>query len=142
MNRDSTTPIPFVSEEDAASTQDCLGRLSEPIDAAQGRIDTSGGSTGEGRVAPSTAIRRELVGVQAVALLVARLRAQTEDSLSRPVSLVEFHEESATIRTNGEADRESPVADFMDPVDYAWTEAGFEARQALKRYSEQTHADY
>ncbi len=141
MSRDTTTPIPFVSEEDAASTQDCLGRLSEPIDA-QGRIDTSGGSTGEGRAAPSTAFRRELVGVHAVALLIARLRAQTEDSLSRPVPLVELHEEPAMVRTNGAADREPPVADFMEPLDYAWTEAGFEARQALKRYSEQTHADY
>jgi hypothetical protein len=144
MTRD-TKPIPFVSEADAASTQDRLGRLSEPPEAGRGRIDTSGGeAVAEGRVAPSTAIRRELIGVQAVALLIARLRAQTEDSLSRPVPLVEFHQESATAHTNGSraADREPPVADFMEPVDYTWTEAGFEARQALKRYSEQTHADY
>lgn len=145
MTRDTTTPISFVSEEDAASTQDRLGRLSEPLDAAQGRIDTSGGgSISEGLVAPSTAIGRELVGVQAVAVLIARLRAQAEDSLSRPVPLVEFHQEQAMVRTNGNGavDREPPVADFMEPVAYAWTEAGFEARQALKRYSEQTHADY
>ena len=33
MSRDTTTPIPFVSEEDAALTQDRLQRLSEPLDA-------------------------------------------------------------------------------------------------------------
>jgi hypothetical protein len=27
-------------------------------------------------------------------------------------------------------------------VKYGWTEAGFEARQALKRYCEETHGDY
>jgi hypothetical protein len=37
---------------------------------------------------------------------------------------------------------EPPVADFLEPVRYEWTEAAYEARQALKRYSEQTHADY
>ena len=34
-----------------------------------------------------------------------------------------------------------PVADFYEPVEYGWTEAGYEVRQALKRYSEATHAD-
>ena len=37
MSKDTTTPIPFVSEEDAALTQERLGRLSEPLDAVQGR---------------------------------------------------------------------------------------------------------
>ena len=49
---------------------------------------------------------------------------------------------AARTNGNGVADREPPVADFMEPVEYAWTEAGFEARQVLKRYSEQSHADY
>ena len=139
MSRDTTTPIPFVSEEDAALTQERLGRLSEPL-AAQGRIDTSGGAAGEGRIALS----REFVGAQAVALLVARLRAQTQDSLSRPMPLVEVQRDSAPACANGNGapDRELLIADFMEPVEYAWTEAGFEARQALKRYSEETHADY
>jgi hypothetical protein len=43
---------------------------------------------------------------------------------------------------NGATSRERPIADFMEPVEYGWTEAGFEARQALKRYCEETHADY
>ena len=43
---------------------------------------------------------------------------------------------------NGAASRELPLADFLEPVEYGWTEAGFEARQALKRYCEETHADY
>jgi len=143
MSRDTTTPIPFVSEEDAALTQERLGHLTEPL-AAQGRIDTSGGAAGEGRIAHATVLSRELVGAQAVALLVARLRAQTQDSLSRPMPLVEVHRESAPACAdgNGAADRELPIADFMEPVEYAWTEAGFEARQALKRYSEESHADY
>ena len=144
MSRDTTTPIPFVSEEDAALTQERLGLLSEPLNAVQARIDTSGGAAGEGRIAHATALSRGLVGAQAVALLVARLRAQTQDSLSRPMPLVEVHRESAPACAdgNGAADRELPIADFMEPVEYAWTEAGFEARQALKKYSEETHADY
>ena len=144
MNRDTTTPISFVSDEDAAATQERLARLAEPLDAAQGGIDTTGGGTGEGRVAHATALSRELVGAQAVSLLVARLRAQTQDALSRPMPLMETHQESATARANGNgaASRELPIADFLEPVDYGWTEAGFEARQALKRYCEDTHADY
>jgi hypothetical protein len=79
-----------------------------------------------------------------VALLVARLRAQTQDFLSRPVPLVEVDRASAPVCANGNGtdDRELPSADFLEPVEYAWTEAGFEARQALKRYSEETHADH
>ncbi len=117
MSRDMTTPIPFVSEEDAALAQERLGRL--------------------------TALSRELVGAQAVALLVARLRAQTQDSLSRLMPLVDVHQESvpACANRNGTANQELPIADFLEPVEYTWTEAGFEARQALKRYSEETHAD-
>ena len=57
---------------------------------------------------------------------------------------MEVHQELATVCANGNgaANRELPIADFMEPVEYAWTEAGFEARQALKRYCEETHADY
>jgi len=144
MSRDTTTPIPFLSDEDAALTQERLARLSEPLDAAQGRIDTTGGVAGESRAAHATALSRGLVGAQAVLLLVARLRAQTQDALSRPIPLMEVHQDSAAARANGNgaAGRELPVADFMEPVEYGWTEAGFEARQALKRYCEETHADY
>lgn len=143
MSRDTTTPIPFVSDEDAAVTQERLARLSEPLDAAQGRIDTSDGAAGEGRAAHAIGLSRGLVGAQAVLLLVARHRAQTQDALSRPIPLMEVHQESATARANGNgvADREPPIADFMEPVEYGWTEAGLEARQALKRYCEETHAD-
>jgi hypothetical protein len=35
-----------------------------------------------------------------------------------------------------------PVADFYEPVEFGWTEAGYEVRQALTRYSEATHADH
>src|SRR5262245_4495198 len=142
MSRDTTTPIPFVSDEDAAATQERLARLAEPLDAALGRIDTTGGGTDEGRLAHATALSRELVGAQAVLLLVACLRAQTQDALSRPTPLVEVHQESATACANGNgaASRELPIADFLEPVDYVWTEAGFEARQALRRYCEDTHA--
>jgi hypothetical protein len=144
MSRDTTTPIPFVSDEDAALTQERLARLSGPPDPTHGRIDTTGTLAGEGGAAHATAFSRGLVGAQAVLLLVARLRAQTQDALSRPIPLMEVHQEAATIRTNGNgaAGRETPVADFMEPVEYGWTEAGFEARQALKRYCEETHADY
>jgi hypothetical protein len=40
-----------------------------------------------------------------------------------------------------EASQESP-ADLVEPADYCWTEAGYEARQAIKKYSEDVHADY
>src|SRR5436305_7032603 len=117
MSRDTTTPIPFVSDEDAALTQERLERLSEPLDAAQGRIDTSGGAAGEGRFAHATALSRGLVGAQAVLLLVAHLRAQTQDALSRPIPLMEVHQPSAAGRANGNgaASRELPIADFMEP---------------------------
>jgi hypothetical protein len=36
-----------------------------------------------------------------------------------------------------------PVADFYEPVEFGWTEAGYEVRhKPLKRYSEATHADH
>jgi hypothetical protein len=34
-----------------------------------------------------------------------------------------------------------PEADFYEPVEFAWTVAGCEARQALKTYSETPQAD-
>jgi hypothetical protein len=34
-----------------------------------------------------------------------------------------------------------PMADFLEPVQYGWTEAGHEVRQAIKKYSEEIHAD-
>ena len=52
------------------------------------------------------------------------------------------NEEVARASGNGAASRELPIADFLEPLEYGWTEAGFEARQALKRYCEETHADY
>ena len=60
-----------------------------------------------------------------------------------PVRLVS-DEEPATAGANGNsaAIQELPVADFMESVEYAWTEAGYEARLALKRYCANTHADY
>jgi hypothetical protein len=137
MSRDNTTPIPFLSDEDAALTWERLARLSGPLETAQGRINTSGNVGGEGRIAHTTALSRGLVGAQAVLLLVAHLRAQTQDALSRPVPLMEVPQDSTTARAtangNGAASRELPIADFMEPVEYGWTEAGFEARQALKR---------
>ncbi len=66
----------------------------------------------------------------------------SEDVAPTPDRLGRFPEAIPRTNGNGKADHESPVADFMEPVDYAWTEAGFEARQALKKYSEPTHADY
>jgi hypothetical protein len=144
MSRDITTPIPFLNDEDAALTQERLARLSGPLDTAPCGIDTSGNVVGESRIAHTPALGRGLVGAQAVLLLVAHLRAQTQDALSRPVPLMEVHQDSTTARANcnGAASRELPIADFMEPVEYGWTEAGFEARQALKRYCEETHADY
>jgi hypothetical protein len=144
MSSDTTTPIPFVSDEDAALTQERLERLSEPLDATQARIDTTGGAVGEGRIAHPAAISRELVGAQAVLLLVAHLRGQTQDAVSRPMPLMDVHQKSAMACANGSdaASRELPIADFMEPLKCGWTEAGFEARQALKRYCEETHGDY
>jgi hypothetical protein len=144
MNRDTTTPIPFLSEEEAAPTRDRLDRLANQLAGSEGRIDTSGGFAPTASAALTTAMRRELVGAQAVAVLIARLRAQTEGSLSRPIPLAELPPEAGSACANGNAKAggEPPVADFFEPVQYAWTEAGYEVRQALKRYSEETHADH
>ena len=38
--------------------------------------------------------------------------------------------------------RSYSVADFFKPVEYNWSETDYEADQALKTFSEQTHADY
>jgi hypothetical protein len=61
-----------------------------------------------------------------------------------PFLSTEAHPESAPacVNSNEAANREPPVADFLAPVEYAWTEAGFEARQALRSYCEETRADY
>ena len=144
MNKDITTPIPFLSDAEAARAQERLTRLCGPLDATQDRIDTSGSQVGEDRIAHPAALGRGLVGAQAVLLMVAHLRAQTQDALSRPVPLMEVHQNSAEARANGNGStsRELPTADFMESVEYGWTEAAFEARQALRRYSEETHADY
>ena len=57
--------------------------------------------------------------------------------------MVRDRQETRNARANGNAgaDGEAPVADFLEPVQYSWTETGYEVRQALKKYSEPTHAD-
>jgi hypothetical protein len=52
--------------------------------------------------------------------------------------------ESTVAPANGvySGPEEYPVADFYDPALWVWSEESFEARQALQRYSEATHADY
>jgi hypothetical protein len=34
------------------------------------------------------------------------------------------------------------IAEFIDPVGFAWTESQYEVRQAIKQYCEMTDADY
>ncbi len=48
----------------------------------------------------------------------------------------------AAANGSGRPVEDYPLADFLDPVGYGWTEARYEARQALKSYSEGAHADY
>ncbi|MBN2295612.1 MAG: hypothetical protein JXM70_24490 [Pirellulales bacterium] len=55
---------------------------------------------------------------------------------SRPIS----HELIMVVRPYAE-DREE-VADFFEPVTFNWDEDVFEVREAIRRYSEQIHADY
>jgi hypothetical protein len=66
------------------------------------------------------------------------LHALTEMARGNAVTLVPVHAASPA----QQAASEPPVADFLEPVRYEWTEAAYEARRAVKRYSEQTHADY
>ena len=66
----------------------------------------------------------------------------SEDVVSTPDRLGRLPEAIPPTNGNGEAGHELPVADFMEPVEYAWTAAGFKARQALKWYSEQAHPDW
>jgi hypothetical protein len=69
--------------------------------------------------------------------------AQVEGTDPAAHPLVERSGEAGAVRGNGSArGEEYPVADFLEPVRYEWTEAGYEVRQILKRYSGQTHADY
>lgn len=77
------------------------------------------------------------------ALLVVPLAVQAEQAPPRPSSPVEGASRAvAAIGPETVEGRELPVADFLEPVEYNWTEAGFEARQALKRLSEEAHADH
>ena len=143
MNRDVTTPIPFLSDAEAARAQERLARLCGPLDATQDRIDTSGSLVGEDRIAHPAALGRGLVVRRRSCSwwLISGLRRRTPFRARSPVGCPPgFGGGSAN--GNGMANRELPVADFMEPVEYGWTETAFEARQALRRYSEETHADY
>ena len=71
------------------------------------------------------------------------------ESAGRPVACVVPPPKSANGPSAHEAGSNSspsapgayPVADFYEPVQFGWTEAGYEVRQALTKYNEGTHAD-
>jgi predicted DNA-binding antitoxin AbrB/MazE fold protein len=69
---------------------------------------------------------------------------QVEGVRDRSVSVAALPQESERAGSNGNAvdSRGTPVADFLEPVQFDWTEAGYEARRALKQYSEETHANH
>jgi hypothetical protein len=39
-------------------------------------------------------------------------------------------------------EKEYPIADFIDPVEWNWSKRSCEVRKALKEWMEQAHADY
>jgi len=90
---------PVCERRDAALTQERWSAFPRRRRHA-GAIDTTGGAAGEGRVAHATALSRELVGAQAVSLLVARLRAQTQ-TRSPPMPLMEIQQERRMACANG-----------------------------------------
>lgn len=64
---------------------------------------------------------------------------EERDSIQGPTDTNGVHHSRGLPET---ATNEYPVADFIEPVTFGWTEAGFEVRQAIKKFSEETHADY
>ena len=88
--------------------------------------------------------RAEAEGLTELAEFLTWLRLRTENAPGQPVPPAELSAAASRPGANGNARprSDSPAADFLEPVRYEWTPADYEARQALKRYSEQTHADY
>lgn len=98
--------------------------------------------------------RRELFAVhsQLVSVLVQRLRAAAEGEMSRPIRLPQrqwhvLHEcshhgvqmataECATKESVKAPVGDHPIASFYKQAEYDWTTEGYEAREALKRFSE------
>jgi hypothetical protein len=103
--------------------------------------------------------RREVFSVHArvVSVLVQWLRAREADEISRPLCLREFDYDVVVTHPdkdhcvlvqakhaagNGpEPAEEYPLSSFYRPAEYDWSTEGYEAREALKRFSELTHAD-
>ena len=73
-------------------------------------------------------------------VVISARRAQEFRDISRPIGL------PGDLCQHKPADQEQPkdypVADFLDPIEYTWSEAQYEAQSAAKRYLEDSHADY
>jgi hypothetical protein len=68
-------------------------------------------------------------------------KAQQTGDISRPIA-VETDELLAECQKVKPEKKDYPIATFLDPIEYTWSEDRHEARLAAKRYSEESHANY
>jgi hypothetical protein len=67
-------------------------------------------------------------------------KAHQAGDISRPIA-VETNQLLAECPPNvGTGKKDYPVATFIEPLEYTWTEEGYEAQMAAKRYIEENHA--
>ena len=113
-------------------------RLGEPFNL---RVEAATADEAQDRLID--ALRRRLQRGAELRLIAVRPAAPAGPTGGRlpPDDLTQQEAGDACANGNARTDGEPPVADFLEPVYYDWTETGYEARRALKRYSEQTHAD-
>lgn len=135
------TAIPNKAWETCISGQNSwLTRTPFQFAPIEGRTDFS--SIDEAKeTALAGALRSGLIQVRsaAVAVLIGSAQALADNEPTRP--LRGFDQMFAMIRVPN-LKSEYPVADFIKPVKLSWNKSARRVRQAAKRFSEETYADY
>ena len=83
--------------------------------------------------------RLQCIGVASAVILVGSAQAIAENDASRPVANLQAMHDSGLLCMPA---AKRCAAEFYEPVVFTWTKANHRIRQAAKRYSENTHADY
>lgn len=79
------------------------------------------------------------VRTAALAVLIGTAQAVAENELSRPGISIDRMNDIAQLRSFRP---NYAVADFIEPVFLKWNKSARRIRQAAKRFSDETHADY
>ena len=78
------------------------------------------------------------MGFATAAVLVCHIQAAAEDEPSRPVT----PQAIAGLDMFSASSNDYPMADFYEPVRFAWSSSAHAIRRAAKQFIENTHADY